>query len=189
MRHKKRQHKTDFATYIILLANNCYDAETIEKVGKLPRPDKLCGWDVPENLQDLTMGELGDIMYCGDDIMPIVKAVCHADEPQKVMLEDATKVLGFLNFVKAEMERIGHLFEQTSIQPTPQESKAGIDSLKFGFFGTLDWYARRMGYKDQNEVNEVKWVRVWQCAKQDAEKAMFERRLSKVYQEEQRQRR
>ena len=56
-----------------------------------------------------------------------------------------------------------------------------MEKLDFGSFGVLDWYARRMGITNQNEVREVAWVRIFQCMKNDAIKNEYERRLAKQY--------
>ena len=184
---RSKPHPTTFEMYLLLNSKGCYDADTLAELDKLGRPDKMCGWRVPKDLNDLTMGELADLIMAKDDLMTIIRVVCKAKHPEKVMQERAGIVIGFCNWITKEFERIGRMFDETSVPPTPQEAKAGIDRLKFGLFGTIDWYASRQGYHDQDEVLKVKWVRIWQCAKQDAEKAMFERRLNKVYQDEQRQ--
>ncbi len=44
-----------------------------------------------------------------------------------------------------EVERITKLFETTSVVPTPEERRAGVDKLSFGLFGLVDYYATRMG--------------------------------------------
>jgi hypothetical protein len=58
--------------------------------------------------------------------------------------------------------------------------RAGIDRLNFGVFGLIDWYARRMGITDHDEVLKVPVLRVYQCLKMDKEQQEYENRLAKV---------
>ena len=60
------------------------------------------------------------------------------------------------------------------------EIAAGVNDLDSGPFGLVDWYARRMGYKDHDEVLRVPWLRVWQTMKIDADRDDYERRLRDV---------
>ncbi|GJG39125.1 hypothetical protein PRLR5107_15400 [Prevotella lacticifex] len=97
------------------------------------------------------------------------------------MKADVNDVFGFLAFVTKELEKINKLF--TSIKQTysKEEEAAGIRELDFGSFGVLDWYARRMGIPNQNDVRDVAWVRIYQCMKNDNMQSEFERRLHKQY--------
>ena len=87
----------------------------------------------------------------------------------------------YKSFVTKELEKINKLF--TSIKQTysKEEEAAGIRELDFGSFGVLDWYARRMGIPNQNDVRDVAWVRIYQCMKNDNMQSEFERRLHKQY--------
>lgn len=86
-----------------------------------------------------------------------------------------------MNFVKNEVNRVNSLF--ASIKPThsSDEIAAGINDLNFGTFGVLDWYARRMGITNQDEVFSVPWIRIYTCMKNDNEKNEYESRLHKQY--------
>ena len=64
-------------------------------------------------------------------------------------------------------------------QPTPEEVQAGYYkmNLNLGEFPTLDWYARRMGIADHDEVLKVGWVRIFACKKIDHENQLFQKRV------------
>lgn len=90
-------------------------------------------------------------------------------------------VFGFVNFCRAELERINKLFEAVAPTHTSEEIAAGIEDLNFGTFGVIDWYARRMGITNQDEVYSVAWVRIYTCMKNDNEQSEYEKRLNKQY--------
>ena len=62
-----------------------------------------------------------------------------------------------------------------------EEVAAGVHDLDFGSFGVLDWYAKRMGIANQNDVRDIAWVRIYQCMKNDHEQQLYERRLQEQY--------
>jgi len=89
-------------------------------------------------------------------------------------------VLGIVNMVEREMERIGRLFQSLQGGTSGDEVAAGIDRLDFGAFGIVDWYARRMGIVDHEEVFALPWQRIFQCMKIDHENNEFEKRYRKI---------
>jgi hypothetical protein len=101
-------------------------------------------------------------------------------KPERVASRPAIEVLGIVNMVKDEMERIGKLFQSLNSEKTSEEMSAGIDKLNFGTFGIVDWYAKRMGIIDHNEVFATPWARIYQCMKIDHENNEFEKRYRKV---------
>ena len=68
-------------------------------------------------------------------------------------------VFGFMHFCKDQLEKINKLFSSLKVNYSSEELSAGVKDLQFGPFGVLDWYARRMGITNQNEVREVAWGR------------------------------
>lgn len=98
-------------------------------------------------------------------------------------------VFGVINFVRSELERINNLFASIKISHTPEEIAAGVEDLNFGTFGVIDWYAKRMGITNQDEVYNVAWIRIYTCMKNDNEKAEYESRLNKQYTEKAKRRR
>ena len=153
----------------------------------LRRPAMLCGVPVPEDLGTASYGMIADLGNLGEGneaqtILDICRIVLGVDEAA-VYRESADAVLGFVNFVNGEMEKINKLFESVSITPTPEEERAGVQDLSFGTFGVMDWYARRMGIKNHDEVRKVYWSIVFRCLQMDNETALYERRLNKIYAE------
>ena len=90
-------------------------------------------------------------------------------------------MFGFTNFVTDELKRINGLFKGIKVNYSKEEIAAGIRELDFGSFGVLDWYAKRMGITNQNEVRDVAWVRIFQCMRNDCMRNNFERKLSQQY--------
>ena len=159
--------------------------ELLERIRKLPKPDFISGVRLPDNLNDATIGQLMGLQSISSDIDCIMMP-CHVllgllvEQIEACEVED---VLGFSSWVTKEVERITKLFETTSVTPTPEEKRAGVDQLSFGLFGLVDYYATRMGITDHEQVESVPWVRVYKCLDMDAEKIRYERRLRKIYQD------
>lgn len=158
--------------------------EYIEILSKQQRPDKLCGEDVPENLNHLSYGQLDDLhsITTRKERNPEHK-ICEIifGKTLDLMNEDVNAVYGFLNFCGDEIRRINALFESIKTDYSPEEIAAGVKNLSFGSFGVLDWYAKRMGITNQNDVRDVAWVRIYTCMKNDNAQQMFEKRLQDVY--------
>ena len=92
----------------------------------------------------------------------------------------AFPMLGLRNMVVAELERIAGLFGMLAREPDAAEVMAGVEQLDFGMFGLADWYAKRMGITDHDEVFDTPWLRIWQCRKNDIEEAEYQERLQKI---------
>ena len=157
--------------------------EILERLKKQPRPSALCGRVVPKDLTQLTYGTLDDLRSATseDDPAGACAKVLLGIEPSDLLLEDVNDVFGFANFITAELTRINKVFKSIKVSYSKEEIAAGVEKLDFGSFGVLDWYARRMGITNQNEVREVAWVRIYQCLRNDAIKNEYERRLAKQY--------
>lgn len=157
-----------------------------EWLNKQPRPERLCGRRVPETLDDLSFGDLLGLQDAATgtttkSVVTLVRLILKTRRPDAwILRERADKVFGFINWVTKELERIGGLFKATEHTPDEDEVAAGINDLNFGPFGLIDWYARRMGYTDHNDVLSVPWLRVYQCMKMDADRDKYERRLRDI---------
>lgn len=158
----------------------------LDRAVQYTRPAYVGKKAVPENLNDLTIGQLmelstlQDATACIYDICRIVLNMT-AKEVNKARAFD---VVRFVAFVTKEVERINKIFESTNTKPTPEEERAGIHSLKFGLFGMLDWYAQRMGITDHDAVAAVPWLRVYKCLDMDNKKQLYNKRLQEVYNNE-----
>lgn len=157
--------------------------DLLERLNAQPRPSSLCGIEVPKNLNALSYGTLDDLRSATATEDPISECVRILLDISSVDLMDAdvNDVFGFLSFVKEELERINKLFGDIKQTYSKEEEAAGVRDLDFGSFGVLDWYARRMGITNQNDVRDVAWVRIYQCMKNDNMQSEFERRLHKQY--------
>ena len=155
-------------------------------VKSLPRPSRVGRNEVPQDLNGLTLGQLLQLqeMSTERDTFFAPCRVLFGMKDEEVAECRALEVVCFASWVAREVERIGKLFEACHNEPRPQEVRAGIHRLNFGIFGMIDWYARRMGITDHEEVERVPWVRVYKCMQMDAETDAFNRRLNEVYRQE-----
>lgn len=181
----RRRHFFSFRDYLTIfgMTSEKVRQEQYETIKFLPRSEKVCGIDVPKDLNAITYGQLDDLHDVPKGVEAIVnccKVILGADE-LSVMLERADRILWFTSFCNKEVERINKMFASIRPDYEPEEKMAGIDKLKFGSFGVLDWYARRMGISDQNAVRDVPWIRIFQCMKNDNEQQKYEKRLRAVY--------
>lgn len=180
---KRRQNIP--STKHVLDIEKALTADSREWLRNCPRPERLFGRRVPESLDELTFGELlglqADEHNDGASIVALVRAILKVRRPARFILAArCDKVFGFLNWVTAELERIGGLFKAIEHQPDEDEIAAGVNELEFGPFGLVDWYARRMGITNHDDVLSVPWLRVYQCMKMDADRDAYERRLRDV---------
>ena len=92
----------------------------------------------------------------------------------------AVEVVSFVGWVIGQVERINRLFDKAKGHPTDKEVRAGIERLKFGMFGLVDWYAKRMGIQNHDDVMGVSWIRVYKCLDMDTKTKEFNRRLAEI---------
>lgn len=173
------RHRT---TFQILIVERAFTPEYRQALRRLPKPSRVCGRRTPGDLNDLSIGDLLDLQV-GEDARALVIKIAQIIlrvSPRRAMRERADRMLGFLFWIESELQRIAQLFENIQQTPTADELRAGIRDLNFGAFGLIDWYARRQGYKDQNDAAKVAWVRVYKCMDIDNKHAAYERRLREV---------
>lgn len=152
----------------------------VSQIKALPRPERVCGVQTPEDLNKITLGA-----FLALGTMTPETALTRPCEillgltAAQVAAEDAEVVLGFSNFVSQELARIQKLFDSTKVPPTEDERRAGVEKLSFGSFGLIDWFALRMGI-DHEKAEETPWIRVYKCLDIDAQKQRYERRLRDI---------
>lgn len=160
-------------------------AEIEQQIQRLPRPSTLGGKNLPETLNEASMGEIMVLKRAmninGTDIDKIKSAAMTLGIVVDESKESAEAFFGFGFWVARELERIAKLFNSTRIEPTEEEKQAGVERVNHGDFGILDWFARRMGITSHEEAEKVPWVRYYMCMKIDADNARYERELRKVY--------
>ena len=92
----------------------------------------------------------------------------------------AVEVVSFVGWVIGQINRINRLFDKAKGHPTQKEVRAGIEQLKFGMFGLIDWYAKRMGIQNHDDVMGVSWMRVYKCLDMDTKTNEFNRRMAQI---------
>lgn len=115
-----------------------------------------------------------------DDLLFVPFKVIHDLSKEDILTMSAFDCIRFALYAKDELERITNLFKDIEYKASPEEQRAGIGKLSHGFFGTIDWYARRMGITDHDIVTEFQWVRVYKCLKIDFDNNNFEKRYRQV---------
>lgn len=175
----------DFATYGTIQPYLTADSaeRAAEVLEKAPRPSTFCGYPVPDNLNLITLGELFDIQDRAqqtDGVLAAVRVLFPKVDAAKMAREKVLSVVGLVRWIGREVERINTLFAKIQTRYTAEQISAGVKQLNFGAFGLLDWYAKRQGISNQDDVRGVCWVRVYTCMKMDNECAEYERRLNDV---------
>lgn len=188
-RNKKSKVKlTTYGEFLTLLplCHKDHKEELLETLKQAKRPAFVCGMEVPANLNTITYGQLDDFSRISqseeDPAIPVFSILLGLKAPQVYQL-NVFDVFGMLNFVRSELERINALFASIKVNYSAEEISAGVEELNFGTFGVIDWYAKRMGITNQDEVYSVAWIRIYTCMKNDNEKAEYEQRLNKQYME------
>ncbi|WP_294533334.1 hypothetical protein [uncultured Bacteroides sp.] len=168
----------------IIMNDIIANVEDIQQaLGGLKKPSVLGGVRVPDSLDDITMGQLMQlqgITNAAECVYVPCAVILDLNEKQvnECRLES---VLAFCRWTADEVTKINELFGSASVEPTAEETKAGVERMSFGVFGLLDYYATRMGITDHTQVESVPWVRVLKVMQMDAEKIKFERRLQTIY--------
>jgi hypothetical protein len=130
----------------------------------------------------LTFGQLWGCFNLADargvlsGAIPVVTGLSPAAVPSL----RAAEALAFAHRHLSELRRIGELFARVAYKPTPDEVAAGINDHPSGMHGVADWYARRMGIHDIEEVERLPWARVYNAMLMDHHDATFRRRLAKI---------
>ena len=175
---KRKKKRTSFREYLFLKSFNLIKSPTDKELEQLKRPEKLCGRFTQPSLNSLTMGQLAEIINT-EDTVKIIQVITGLSE-REIMAEPYERVVGYIHFVTAELKRIADLFKQLEINYSNEELQAGVKDLNFGIFGTIDWYARRMGITDHDAVMKIRWIRIWQCAMNDGMKLKYERKYNEI---------
>lgn len=172
--------------FLILSDVSSSQEEITSQMEKLPRPVKVGDVATPDTLNDLTFGQLIKLQSISTTmdviLLPCRELLGLTDE--EIMMCDAEQVMGFSMWAAKQVEKINNLFASTSVPPTPEEARAGIEQMQFGMFGLIDYFATRMGITDHEQVESVPWVRIYKCLDIDAKRYVFQRRLRKILSEE-----
>ena len=149
------------------------------------RPEYVGEVKCPEDLSALTIGQLIEIGEASgaDTDYRIIDIVLGMGKEQADKCR-ATEVVAFLSWIGRQVKRINKLFESIQTRPTAKEKQAGVDNLQFGLFGILDWYAKRMGITNHDEVLTVPWLRIYKCMEMDNKVEQYQRRYNEISMQE-----
>lgn len=165
----------------LVLAFISSDIEKLE-LRKMKKPYKVGGYRTPDNLNEMNVGQMLQLseMRTGADLFYMVTKVLLGMDEQETGECLAVEVVSFVGWVIGQVERINRLFDKAKGHPTDKEVRAGIKRLKFGMFGLVDWYAKRMGIQNHDDVMGVSWIRVYKCLDMDTKTQEFNRRLAEI---------
>lgn len=171
--------------FLILSDVSSNQDEVSRQMDNIPKPATVGGVETPDTLNDLTLGQLIKLQSI-ETAMDVLIVPCRellGLTDDRIMACDVEQVLGFSMWTAKEVSRINKLFASTSVPPTPEEVRAGINQMQFGTFGLIDYFATRMGITDHALVENVPWVRVYKCLDIDSKRYIFQRRLQKILSE------
>ena len=176
-----KEGKEIFGYWLLLLKHAKYEGDV--NFEKLTRPLSVCGKRTPADLNGITFGQLCQLQELKNiaEMFVRVPVILLGVNEEEVMRAKTVEVVRLSAWVAQELKRINGLFEKINRVPSSEEIRAGVGKLHHGMFGMCDWYAKRMGITDHEEVMRTAWVRIYQCMKIDHENRMFEERLQKIY--------
>ena len=165
----------------LVLAFMSSDIEKLE-LKKLRKLYKVGEHRTPDNLNKMTIGQMLQLseMKTGEDLFYLVTNVLLGMDKKETAESLAVEVVSFVGWVIGQVERINRLFDKAKGKRTEKEVRAGIEQLRFGMFGLVDWYAKRMGIQNHDEVMDVCWMRVYKCMDMDTKTQEFNRRLAEI---------
>ncbi|MCL1933962.1 MAG: hypothetical protein FWF53_09165 [Candidatus Azobacteroides sp.] len=184
MKIDKNTTLEDFIFYTDLFKSDEKQIEDLfSKLELTELPPYILNKPIPENLNDLTFGQLIKIQSIKTvkDMLLVPLHVISGIDIEKILTCKAFDVIRFMLFVQKELTRIGKLFAEIKYRPSAEEVQAGINNIDNGVFGTIDWYARRMGITDHSEVESIPWIRIYKCLEMDNRQALFEKKLREIY--------
>ena len=158
------------------------------KLERYERPAFIGDKATPSTFNWLTIGQLIELSELGDEDESIYRIVEITMQIQRKDIDEerAVDVVRYVGWAFGEVERINKLFKSFESKPTAKEKRAGVDTLEFGLFGMLDWYALRMGIEDHDEVLKVPWLRIYKCMDMDKKRQEYEKKLQQIAAEEMR---
>lgn len=176
--------RRNFAEWCIV-ADHSKETDDIE-LKSMSRPLLVAGHDTPKDLSALTMGQMVTFSQTkgGWELFYMICRELLGMTIEETAQADAVQVVMFCGWVIGRLEDMNKLLSSIKPRHTSEQMRAGIDKLDFGVFGLIDWYAKRMGIHDHEEVMSVPVLRVYQCLKMDNEQQQYEQRLAKVIREE-----
>lgn len=186
--HKDNRSNMTFREWLTIATHSVMTAAL--DIKKFSRPYEVGGHKTPKDLTAMTLGQMFTLSSAkrAQDAFVLPCTVLLGMSEDEVYKSLAVDVVRFGGWVSHQLDTINDLWAKLRPTYTSQEKRAGVDALKFGAFGVADWYARRMGIANHDDVMDVCWMRVYQCMKIDSETAKYQRRLQQIYIQEARRR-
>lgn len=176
--------KTSFAELIQIEAGGFLLEEHTNTLMAYPLPSRLCGREIPEDLHSATLLQLSKVR----DTPLGVRGLTYLIElfvgipSAKLNKEPACKVMPVARWVLNQLERISKAFAQIKTSYSPEEVRAGVKRLNFGYYGMADSYALRMGITDPDIVMEnTPWIKIFHAMKKDNELDAYQRRVREEF--------
>lgn len=155
----------------------------IEALKRSGKPEKVGKHATNVDMNAITYGELVTLQTMSNDseLMTTPCKLLLGMSEDEIFASPFSEVLSFSFWVATEVERINKLFAKTHVPPTSEELQAGCDKMNFGAFGIIDWFARRMGISNHEEVERVPWARIYKCLEMQQAETIYQRKLQKLY--------
>lgn len=150
-----------------------------ELLAGLPKPRQMFGRYLPDDLNSMKMGTLVEIMECRDE-MKLLCTIYNVTRSE-IMTSEARSVIGLIRWTSEQIKSITALFGALEREYTAEELMAGAETMKGDIFTTIDWYARRMGITNHDDVLRVPWITIWRCARDDGQKEEYKHRLNQIH--------
>lgn len=153
-------------------------------------PATFLGKEAPQSLNHLTLEGLCRLQDARGlaGVFEAIGAVLYDLTPAQVRKLPAVPMFGLGNMVARELQRIADLFALLHRELTAAEIMAGAEKLNFGIFGLADWYARRMGITNHDDVFRTPWTRIYQCKLNDHRMEEYTEKLHRIQMNEMQQR-
>lgn len=176
-------HKSRFREFCSIESILSEDSKI--KVLMIPRPDAVAKKAIPSDLNAISLGALLMLQQAKEpnELYEVVAREIVGVDIDALYNAKAYDVIGLLNWLAAQLERINKLFSGAGRKPTAQEERAGYHSLNLGAFGMIDWFAQRMKITHE-EAAETPWITVYKSMEADGKLEEYRRRLSDILNEE-----
>lgn len=174
---------TRFKDWLVLAQHSDFEME------RFHRPSYVAGVATPSNLFGLSLRQLISLSEVGDtdDSFYSICETVLGLKRDDVDEARAVDVVRFVGWVSGELDKVNRMFEKVEAsKPTDMEKRAGIETLRFGLFGMIDWFAKRMGIEDHDKVLNYPWLRIYKCMDIDNKTNLYNARLQKLQAQEMR---
>lgn len=157
-----------------------YQSAIIER-GK---PDSIAGYKLPETLDSITYGQRLDLqeMKTETDMLFTPCEVLFKMTKQDVLSVPIFDIAALSKWVVSELNRMTERENKTlHYMPSPEEVKAGINTLRFGAFGVIDSIVKTRPVYKHEEVLGLSCAKVYAMQLIDHKQTMYEKKLREQF--------